>query len=86
MCGGLGNFTVTQAIELVYPDAANGTGTGGGVTGGVGGSGSGAGDVGSLLAKVAPVLFVVAAILLAGVLVWVRRKSPGRRQPPARPG
>ncbi len=84
VCGGLGNFTVTEAIELVYPNAANGTGSGGSA-GGIGGTGSGAGGIVASPVAMAAVLAVVlaAALLVAGVVVWVRRRS--LRRPPMPP-
>ncbi len=81
VCGGLGNFTVTQAIELVYPDAANGTGAGGSA-GGIGGTGGSAGGIGPAPVSMTPTLIVVlaAALVVAGGMLWVRRR-PWRRPP-----
>ncbi len=91
VCGGLGNLTVTRAIELVYPGAASG-GTGGGYAGnttGVGGSGGG----GPAAAPPAPTIMAPAIAAAAGASVTavlgaaaLRGRSRFRfpRRPPAR--
>ncbi len=84
VCGGLGNLTVTQTIELVYGSGGPGSGTGGGS----GGNGSGLGTAGGLtLASIAGSPFFVpalaASLLVAagiGVVLW--RRPPKRRGGP----
>lgn len=79
VCGGLGNLTVTQTIELVY-----GSGGAGSSTGGDGGGGAGVGSAGGVsLASMArsPLLvpaLVASLLLAAGIVVLLQRRPPKR--------
>lgn len=88
VCGGLGNLTVTQTIELV--SASTTDGGGGGSTGGVGGSGGpGAAGTGALPTPQTITLLlalVSTAVGVAMVIVALRerrsRRGRGRAGPP----
>ncbi len=76
VCGGLGNLTVTQTIELVYGSGGAGNGTGGN-GGGSGGSLSTAGGLSLASLARSPYLVpaVVSSLLLVaaiGIVLWRR--------------
>ncbi len=82
VCGGLGNLTVTQTIELVY---ASGAGSGTGGNGGGGGATvrtAGGPTLASIARSPLLVPAVAASVLLAaGISLVLRRKPhPGARQ------
>ncbi len=80
VCGGLGNLTVTQTIELVYGSGGAGSGTGGGGGGGARVRTAGGPSLASVAGSPFLVPALAASLLLVvgiGVALW--------RRPPKRP-
>ncbi len=80
VCGGWGNLTVTQTIELVYAGGGSG-----GSTGGIGGSGTGNAPAVSTAADSLVAGTLSAAVAVGGLGAIVAWRGPRRRGPPPPP-